>query len=168
MEQIRYTLEVEGSMYEANYFELTERQYQYLKAKVQPSKTCKKIEDRLLDDLLINSFTFTHEYPHFDMNIGTQGLKSKIDELLMELINSDFDPDTLRTIPTNKRWVIFEKWCDGSYLTMKLNEEFDFEKLDISYEMIEMPNGKFRYLAEITYGGEYLHFQSSMKMVKHD
>lgn len=34
MEQIRYMLEVEGSMYEENYFELTERQYQYLKAKV--------------------------------------------------------------------------------------------------------------------------------------
>ena len=45
MEQIRYTLEVEGSMYEANYFELTERQYQDLKAKGERSKTWKKIED---------------------------------------------------------------------------------------------------------------------------
>ena len=42
MEQIRYTLEVEGSMYEANYFELTERQYQDLKAKGERSKTWKK------------------------------------------------------------------------------------------------------------------------------
>lgn len=162
MEQIRYTLEVEGSMYEANYFELTERQYQDLRAKGERSKTWKKIEDRLLDDSLINGFTFSHEYPHFDMNIGTQGLKNRIDEWFMELMNSDFDPDALRTIPPNKRWVIFEKWCDGGYLTMTLNEEFDPEKLDISHEMIEMPNGKFRYVAEITYGGEYLNFQSSM------
>jgi hypothetical protein len=162
MEKIKYTLEVEGSMYEANYFEVTERQYKELKSKGERCKAWKKIEDRLLDGSLINGFTFFHDYPHFDMNIGVEGLKSKVDEWFDELMKSDVDLDALRTIQPNKKWVVFEKWCDGGYLTMSIDEEFDQDKLEISHEIIEMPNGRFRWVAEITYGGECLNFQSSM------
>jgi|APGre2960657373_1045057.scaffolds.fasta_scaffold01972_5 hypothetical protein len=162
MEQNKYLLEVEGSMYEANYLEITDRQYKDLRAKGERSKTWKKIEDRLLDDSLINGFTFSHDYPHFDMNIGVEGLKRKVDEWFGELMNSEIDPDALRTIQPNKKWLVFEKWCDGGYLTMTLNDEFDPAKLEIGHEIIEMPNGRFRWVAEIAYGGECLSFQSSM------
>ena len=162
MERIKYTLEVEGSMYEANYLEVTDRQYKDLRAKGERSKTWKKIEDRLLDGSLINGFTFSPEHAHFDMSVGTEGLKNKVDEWFSELMASDIDPDALRTIQPNKKWVVFEKWCDGGYLTMVLNEEFDPDRLEISHEIIEMPNGRFRTVAEVTYGGECLNFQSSM------
>ena len=150
----------EGHMYETMFVELTKEQFDDIAKNGQEADSWSEVEDEIYGDSLINGYTFDKEQVNFTVDVNGEDRKDLAMVFLEEAKKSMPYIDELPA-DQNSHYLVFEKWCRGGFCRLEINDDFDPAELDFSIEALEMPDGTYRAVIDVTYGGEYLEFESS-------
>ena len=156
------TISVSGSMYEANYVEVSDETVATLIALQKDGDMwddLPELTDEIYGDSLINGFIFNKDQAYFDVVVDGEDQPSIVNQFMKTHANLP----TSSSSPTSegKNYLVYEKWHGRAQLSLETDGEFDPDELAIYEEALILPGGLVRQVAEISYEGEELKFEGS-------
>lgn len=156
------TISVSGSMYEANYIEVSDETVEALIALQKDGDMwddLPDLTDEMYGDSLINGFIFNKDRAYFDVVVDGEDQPSIVNQFMKIYANqpTSFSSST----GEGKNYLVYEKWHGKAQLSLETDSGFDPDELDISVDSVVLPGGLVRQAAVISYEGEDLEFEGS-------
>jgi hypothetical protein len=151
------TITVNGSMYEFNYIELSSEDLQrLLEARDSDGDMWEKLEDiheKLMDDSIINGFTFSIGDPKPQLIVGS-------DEIYVECERTDSEkPELLEKFKAH--YLVFEQWSKHGSMELEIDDEFEPMEFYFSIDSAKLPSGEVRKILDACYSDGDFEFQGS-------
>lgn len=155
----------EGNMYETMFIELTKAQFDDIAKNGQEADSWAEVEDEIYGGSRINGYTFDKEQVNFTVDVNGDDRKDLAMAFLEEAKKS---MPYIESLPKKNGacYLVFEKWCRGGFRRLQIDDDFDPAELGFSIDGLEMPDGTYRAVIEVTYCGEELEFESSWTTVE--
>ena len=156
-------IRVSGSMYEANYVEVSDDE---IKTLVKLSQESGDILDELPDiseglygDSRINGFVFEKTRSHFQVDVDGVALEGIGTAVLKEY--ADLQPSNFFLPDEHKSYLVYEKWSRDAELTFETEDDFDRDSLEFVQDDLTLPGGLVRYVVYPLYEGDDFTFEGS-------
>lgn len=156
------TISVSGSMYEANYVEVSDETVATLIALQKHGDMwddLPDLTDEIYGDSLIIGFIFNQDQAYFDVVVDGEDQPSIVNQFMKTYANLPVSSSSPAS--EGKNYLVYEKWHGNAQLSLETEDEFDPDQLDISVETVVLPGGLVRQAAVISYEGEDLEFEGS-------
>ena len=158
------TILISGEMYEMNMIEVSsEIVEQLIKARDSEEDLwddLEEIHDQIMDDSLINGFTFNNEYVNFKIYVDGESHPELGKTFIKSLKDTDSISGNVRA--KTAHFLVYEQWSINGSVSLSLDEDdFALDNLDLSIETELLPDGAVRMVVDPYYDGEDFEFEGS-------
>lgn len=156
------TISVSGSMYEANYIEVSDETVVELLALQNDGDMwddLPELTDEIYGDSLINGFIFNKDLAYFEVFVDGEDQPAIMNEFMKTYANLPISSNPQGS--EGKNYLVYEKWHNKAVQSLDTEDDFDPHELDISVETVVLPGGLVRQAAVVSYEGEDLEFEGS-------
>ena len=148
------------------FIELTQEQFEDLAENGEDADDWGELEEEICDDSLINGYSFELDRVNFSVSVGSTDRTDLAIKFLAETMQSVSESD-VSSEGFDSHYLVFEKRSGSGVQTIEIDADFDPVLLDFMIDELEMPDGSFRKVINVTYDGDDFEFQSSWTKSEH-
>ena len=141
-----HTIFIRGTVEELNMLQITENQFKILNKDEDDNDIRYELEEELMGDSLINGFSYSEDGPDFDIYLDDNEEPIETGGILIDTSPEGIEYSVcIKTKPKKKTyWMIGDSYSSNAEFYLKINGEFNLEKLTLSFDYCRLPDGSVR------------------------
>ena len=157
-----HTIFIRGTVEELNMIQITENQFKILN-KDEDDDIRYELEEELMGDSLINGFSYSEDGPDFDIYLDDNEEPIETGGILIDTSPEGIEYSVcIKTKPKKKTyWMIGDSYSRKAGFYLKINGEFNLEKLTLGFDYCRLPDGSVRSVVTPYYDGQYFDIDGS-------
>ena len=126
--------------------QITENQFKILNKDEDDNDIRYELEEELMGDSLINGFSYSEDGPDFDIYLDDNEEPIETGGILIDTSPEGIEYSVgIKTKPKKKTyWMIGDSYSSNAEFYLKINGEFNLEKLTLSFDYCRLPDGSVR------------------------
>ena len=126
--------------------QITENQFKILNKDEDDNDIRYELEEELMGDSLINGFSYSEDGPDFDIYLDDNEEPIETGGILIDTSPEGIEYSVgIKTKPKKKTyWMIGDSYSRKAEFYLKINDEFNLEKLTLSFDYCRLPDGSVR------------------------
>ena len=166
MKKIKHTIFIHGSVEELNMIQITENQFKILNKDEDDDiryELKQKLEEELMSESLINGFSYSEDGPGFHIYLDDNEEPIETGGILIDASPEGIEYSVgIKTKPKKKTyWMIGDSYSRKARFYLKINDEFNLEKLTLSFDYCRLPDGSVRSVVIPYYDDQYFDIDGS-------
>lgn len=161
-----HTIFIRGTVEDLNLIQITENQFKILNKDEYDDiryELEEKLEEELMSDSLINGFSYSEDGPDFDIYLDDNEEPIETGGILIDTSPEGIEYSvSIKTKPKKKTyWMIRDSYSRKAGFYLKINGEFNLEKLTLSFDYCRLPDGSVRSVVTPEYDNQYFDIDGS-------
>ena len=158
-----HTIFIRGTVEELNMLQITENQFKILNKDEDDNDIRYELEEELMGDSLINGFSYSEDGPDFDIYLDDNEEPIETGGILIDTSPEGIEYSVgIKTKPKKKTyWMIGDSYSSNAEFYLKINGEFNLEKLTLSFDYCRLPDGSVRSVVTPHYDNQHFDIDGS-------